>query len=113
VLWLAPLHVGQGGTDPLSINIANILSSRGGRGPARDVVALLPLQDQIQSLSPDHISVGVDPVPVVPTTLVQARVDVGERHPARVRLVEHKLPVAKDVGRRRSWPLLADSESGM
>jgi hypothetical protein len=74
MLWLAPLRVRQGGTDPLLFKIANILflSSRGGRGPARDVVLL---QDQIQSLSPDQISVGVDPVPVVPTTPVQARVD--------------------------------------
>jgi hypothetical protein len=63
------------------------------------------LQDQIQSLSPDQISVGVDPVPVVPAILVQARVDIGERHPAQVSLVEHKLPVAKDVGGRRSWQL--------
>jgi hypothetical protein len=98
VLQLVPLRVGQGGTDPLLINIANILSSRGGRGPARDEVAL---QDQIQLLSQNEILVGVDPIPVVPTTLV----DVGERHPALVLLVEHELPVAKDVCRRRSQPL--------
>jgi hypothetical protein len=104
MLWLAPLRVRQGGTGPLLINIANILflSRRGGRGPARDVVAL---QDQIQSLSPDQISVGVDTVPVVLTTLVKAHVDVDERHQALVCLVKHELPVAKDVDRRCSRPL--------
>ena len=68
---------------------------QGGRGPARDVVAL---QDQIQSLSPDQISVGVNPVPVGPTTLVQASVDVGERSPALVLLVEHKQGSCSPVG---------------
>jgi hypothetical protein len=32
----------------------------------------------------------------------QARVDKGERLPALVHRVEHKLPVAKDVGRRHA-----------
>jgi hypothetical protein len=65
---------------PYFTNIANI-SFRDWRCPALDVVAL---QDQIQSLSPDQISVGVDPVPGVPTALVQgllqASVDVDEQH---------------------------------
>ena len=71
---------------------------RRSRGAARDVVVL---QDPVESMSPDQIALVVDPIPVVPSALVQARVDEGERLPALVHLVEHKLPVPKDVGRRR------------
>jgi hypothetical protein len=91
------LSAGQGGH-----LFTNIAMFTGWLAPALDVVAL---QDQVQSLSPDQISVCVDRVPVVPTTLVQARVDKGKRRPALVRLVDHNLPVTKDVGRRRSRPL--------
>jgi hypothetical protein len=38
----------------------------------------------------------------VTSALVQARVNEGEWLPALVHLVEHKLPVPKDVGRRRA-----------
>ena len=71
---------------------------RRSRGAARDVVVL---QDPVESMSPDQIALVVDPIPVVPSALVQARVDEGDRLPALVHLVEHKLPVPKDVGRRR------------
>ena len=71
---------------------------RGSRGAARDVVVL---QDPVKSMRPDQIALVVDSIPVVPSVLVQARVDEGEWLPALANLVKHKLPVAKDVGQRR------------
>jgi hypothetical protein len=53
-------------------------------------------------MRPDQIALVMDPMPVVPSALVQACVDEGERLPALVHLVEHKLPVPKDAGRRRA-----------
>ena len=64
-------------------------------------------QDQVEPTRPEQIALVVDPVPVVPSTLVQARVDEGERLPALVRLVEQKPPVAKEIGRRRARPVAA------
>ncbi len=71
----------------------------GSRGAEWDVVVL---QDQVESMCPDKIALVVDPIPVVPSAFVQASVDKGEPLPAFVHLVEHKLPVAKDVGRTRA-----------
>ena len=68
-------------------------------GAARDVVVL---QDPVESMRPDQIALVVNPIPVVPSALVQARVDEGERLPSLVHLVEQKLPVPKDVGRRQT-----------
>jgi len=60
----------------------------------------------VESMRPDQIVLVAAPIPVVPSALVQARVDEGdsERLPALVHLVEHKLPVPKDVGRRHAPP---------
>jgi hypothetical protein len=78
------LRAGQGGTGPLLTNKANILFT-GGRDPARDVVAAArpnsiaeprPGLGQCGPLSVwVSVLVSVDPVPVVPTTLVQASVN--------------------------------------
>ena len=58
----------------------------------------MELQDPVESMRPDQIALVVDPIPVVPFALVQASVDEGEWLPALVHLVEHKLPVPKNVG---------------
>ena len=60
------------------------------------------LQDPVESMRPDQIALVVDPIPVMPSALVQACVDEGEWLPALIHLVEHKLPVSKDIGRRRA-----------
>ena len=64
------------------------------------------LQDHVESFRPDQISLVVDPIPVVPSALVQTRVYEGEWLPALVHLMELKLPVAEDVGRRRALAIV-------